>query len=588
MGISIGNVLGPTVAWLLLRRVGFACRMDKRRDIFVFVLAGAVIPMTITATIGSLTLVIAKLLPFAQWATAWFAWWWGDLLGVLLFTPPLISFERHTARRVWTDLRKGREILLALILLIASGLIVFLTPLHLGLPRQMDLLPAISLIWIAAIQDIWFTSISILLVGVMAIVSTALGIGPFIGGNINDNLIWLWVYLAGFTIIGLFVAAISSGYRRAQRELRLGRERMELALKGGNLGYWDVDLLTDNMIVNERWAEMLETSLTELTPTTRDVWLAALHPEDGERVLAVGEEYREGKREHYEVKYRVVTGKGNVRWQLSRGAAIERDMHGKATLMVGTVMDVTEAQETMQALIAAKEQAESADRLKSAFLATMSHELRTPLNSIIGFTGILLQGLVGPINEEQTRQLSMVKKSANHLLSLINDILDISKIESGQLQLASEPFDMRLTISKAAQVVRPLAEKKGLTLEIDIADNIATVTGDVRRVEQILFNLLSNAIKFTEKGGIRVDCRIENGAYHTRITDTGIGIEPGQLEQLFKPFYQVDTGLSRKYEGTGLGLSICKHLVELMGGEIKGESVPGKGSVFGFTLPPAS
>lgn len=236
-------------------------------------------------------------------------------------------------------------------------------------------------------------------------------------------------------------------------------------------------------------------------------------------------------------------------------------------------------------LVEARDAAESADRLKSAFLATMSHELRTPLNSIIGFTGIVLQGLAGPLNDEQKRQLAMVQNSSRHLLALINDVLDISKIEAGQLEIHCSPFPLPQAIEKAASSVLPLATKKGLVLRTEISPEVEQIVSDQRRTEQILLNLLSNAVKFTDAGSVDVRCCTEGEWAVISVRDTGIGIEVRHLQSIFEPFRQVDTGLARSREGTGLGLSICKRLVEKLGGFIFVESVSGQGSIFTIRLP---
>ncbi|OGW35753.1 MAG: hypothetical protein A2010_03020 [Nitrospirae bacterium GWD2_57_9] len=269
-----------------------------------------------------------------------------------------------------------------------------------------------------------------------------------------------------------------------------------------------------------------------------------------------------------------------------------RDDQGRVVEILSIGVDSTkrvqaekELRCVLEDLAAAKERAEQADRLKSAFLATMSHELRTPLNSIIGFTGILRQGLAGPLNDEQRKQLEMVQQSSEHLLDLINDVLDISKIEAGQLQVGAAPFDLKASILKIVRTVQPLARKKGLELTVSIAEPVGVIISDQRRAEQILLNLLSNAIKYTEKGQVRVDCSVRDGFVRTEVGDTGIGIREEDMLKLFRPFHQVETGLTRRYEGTGLGLSICKRLVELLGGKISAESEPGRGSTFCFTLP---
>ncbi len=249
-----------------------------------------------------------------------------------------------------------------------------------------------------------------------------------------------------------------------------------------------------------------------------------------------------------------------------------------------TEMETRVAKRTAE-LEVAMTQAQAADRLKSAFLATMSHELRTPLNSIIGFTGILLQGLAGPLNDEQTKQLTMVRDSSRHLLALINDILDLSKIEAGQLEVVRKPCDMRAAIEQVMRTVAPQANKKGVALLATMGPDVGEILSDRRRVEQVLLNLLSNAIKFTERGEVRIECRTRGGWLETCVRDTGMGIQAEDLGKLFEPFRQLETGLARRHEGTGLGLSICKRLVELLGGKIRVESVWGDGSTFTFTLP---
>ena len=265
------------------------------------------------------------------------------------------------------------------------------------------------------------------------------------------------------------------------------------------------------------------------------------------------------------------------------------DLQKSQASLVNLLMDVNEKSEelkrTTAELVDSKERAEVADRLKSTFLATMSHELRTPLNSILGFTGIILEGLSGPINDEQKKQLNMVYESSKHLLLLIQDILDISKIESGQLNITIIRFKIHKTIESAVQSVRPLANGKGLSLLVEDDTHDKEIESDQRRVEQILFNLLSNAIKFTEKGEVKVECHIIDSRVITQIIDTGIGIKSENMERLFKPFIQLDDGLSRRYEGTGLGLSITKKLVEMLGGSISVKSNYGEGSIFTFSLP---
>jgi signal transduction histidine kinase len=230
-------------------------------------------------------------------------------------------------------------------------------------------------------------------------------------------------------------------------------------------------------------------------------------------------------------------------------------------------------------------QLEATSRHKSEFLANMSHELRTPLNAILGFSQVLQLKLFGELNVKQEEYLEDILSSGNHLLSLINDVLDLSKVEAGQIELEPAPFSLREALERGVVMVRERATKDGIKLVLQLDPEVELVTGDERRIRQVIFNLLSNAVKFTPAGG-RIDvasARVD-GHVEISVSDTGPGIAPEDQERIFEEFQQTEAGI-RQREGTGLGLALSKRLVELHGGRIWVESRAGSGSRFVFSLP---
>jgi signal transduction histidine kinase len=231
-------------------------------------------------------------------------------------------------------------------------------------------------------------------------------------------------------------------------------------------------------------------------------------------------------------------------------------------------------------------QIEAANRHKSEFLANMSHELRTPLNAIIGFSEVLGERMFGELNEKQAEYTDDILTSGRHLLSLINEILDLSKVEAGRMELELAAFDLPLAIDNARTFVRERATKHGITLDVDVDERLGDFVGDERKIKQILLNLLSNAVKFTPEGGrIGINARQVDSAVEISVNDTGVGIAPEDQPKIFEEFRQVGSDYTHKVEGTGLGLTLAKKFVELHGGKIWVESEVGKGSKFTFTLP---
>jgi signal transduction histidine kinase len=223
------------------------------------------------------------------------------------------------------------------------------------------------------------------------------------------------------------------------------------------------------------------------------------------------------------------------------------------------------------------------DRLKSMFIASMSHELRTPLNSIIGFTGIILQGMSGEVTAEQRKQLTMVKTSAAHLLALINDVIDVSKIEAGKVELDIEQFDLAALVQEVKKSFETTADEQGLKITLEVPERL-TVKSDERRTKQVIINFVSNAIKFTDEGRIDIKLAKRDDEAEVSVADTGIGIKKEDIGKLFQAFGRITTE-NRLAEGSGLGLYLSKKIADLLGGEIKAESEFARGSVFTFILP---
>jgi PAS domain S-box-containing protein len=262
---------------------------------------------------------------------------------------------------------------------------------------------------------------------------------------------------------------------------------------------------------------------------------------------------------------------------------------GEKTYVVSAIRDVTDRRRIEQALREANLELERASLTKDNFLASMSHELRTPLNAIIGFTGTLLMKLPGPLTEEQERQLRTIQSSGRHLLSLINDILDLAKVESGKIELHFEPVYVREALDEVTTALEPLARAKGLAFDVELPAERISVRTDRRALQQIILNLTNNAIKYTERGGVRIAIvfREERGRrmLDVVVSDTGVGIKPDDVTRLFTAFEQIDSSTTRKFEGTGLGLHLSKRLAALLGAEISVQSEYGAGSTFTLSLP---
>lgn len=361
------------------------------------------------------------------------------------------------------------------------------------------------------------------------------------------------------------------------------------------------------LIITSRNRDFLGEELDRIISENYDNFFNYILPEDaGKLQEAAGAALESGS--VLDIEYRLKIPPDQIKWFRSIGRV--QLLPGNVTRWQGVMVDIDQRKKAEAELEIYKKQLEilvdsrtralqqktvslekaylrlqEADQLKSVFLASMSHELRTPLNSIIGFTGILLMGMVGELSEEQRKQLNIVKNSANHLLDLINDILDISKIEAGKVDLAPEEFNLAEMITEVVNSFVATARDKGLAVNQQIPDDLQVFT-DRRRLKQVVLNLVGNAVKFTEQGEVHVSAsRSDPDNLRIVVTDTGPGIPPEDMYKLFEPFQQIESTMTKKHEGTGLGLHLSKKIAHMLQGDITVNSEPGKLTAFTVTIP---
>ncbi len=587
---SLGNLIEIIAVLALTRRAGGAPPdMTRLTDLARFVWAGGLIGPLLSALLTA-PMMGADLAAIRSGALTWFL---TDSMAMVLIVPTVLLVVDRIRGKLAPAPAHPAENLALLIGGMTCAFLVF-NQTHYPL---MFLIQPITLLHAFRLGSLG----SALHVGGVALVAgvmTWAGLGPIAAasGVAITQLHLLQAFVAANFLTGLPVAAILAGRDRITAELEAGKQQ--------------IDLLADN-ITDAILRYDLNGVCTYASPSVRDVMglppealvgEAAgplLHPDARDRAMQALGHLLSGMSDKERVTYRRYLDHpdGSPVFLEADGAVVRHPLTGARDGVVVAARDVTERVELELLLTRARRHAENAAQAKSDFLANMSHEIRTPMNGVLGFAELMLQG---DLAADQRRFAEMIVQSGRSMMMLLNDVLDLSKIESGQFAIDRAPVDLHASLADCAALHRPAAEKKGLTLEFacDAGDDGGDdadcrfdgprrpwVMTDGLRLRQIMLNLIGNAVKFTEAGQIRVSYRLLPGEVQVAVADSGIGISPARLDTIFHPFTQGEADTARRFGGTGLGLSISRQLAALLGGRITVESAPGEGSRFSVFLP---
>jgi PAS domain S-box-containing protein len=586
--IAAGNTLGALAGGWLLRRVGFRNRLERVRDVLALVAFGVAASPAINAVVGVAALNLAWGVPSARVVQSALSWWLGDAMGVLLVTPVLLTGLARPLRRV-----RGRRILeaaaLGLCLLVAGGLTLSSWNAHpiLHPPLAFTLFP--FLVWAALrFGPRGAASATFLAVGI-AFWATARGLTPFALGTVEERLMYLYSYAAVSVVTSMLLAAIFAERSQAEEGIRQSEERLRLALAAGRCGAWDWDIAGQRLT----WSEEVfaihaippESFQGRLEDFTRRI-----HPEDAERVGAAIQQALEGRGD-YQIEFRILRPDGEVRWIQTTGRGVH-DASGSPVRMLGAMLDVTDrrrAEDERARLLAAESEAraeaEAASEAKDSFLAALSHELRTPLTPVLAVVSRLegderLRAVAG--------ELAMVRRNVELEARLIDDLLDLTRIARGKLELHPEVVDLRRVVEHTIEMCcEPEIAAGRLRVTVDLAGGDLRVWGDPPRLTQILWNLLNNAVKFTPAGGA-VTIRSWSAADRLglEVSDTGVGIDPDALPHIFDAFEQGGARSPHGAGGLGLGLAISRAVADMHGGHLTAASAGrGRGATFTLSLP---